>query len=682
AHDAPELAALTMAKIVARMSTAALEAGGNLRVVARFVFQHVIHRKISVEAFHEVERSLLKLARVDGYARDIWMSLFLPALHATHHSWELRRGLLDERLADSDVFVRGLAIDALERAVYPQEHGLGHSEDDKADGDWPLPTVVELRERKEQLWARLMRACEDQDSELAARAQSIAARGIRGAIGRGLFADGLARLSSQVRAWAPAQRRELLDSIANIHRYDLEDYAKLPELLEALGELERAAAPIDLPERVRAQIGSWRPGPWRITDPERAAHVVAADLELARALLDDRESLDWALEWSTSPEARRARALWVALGQADCGRGLQERLVSAVAGGFPALGLAGYLDGWAEAGGVEAVEEWIAETKLADDPSLAPAALWFLVVQPPTRERLDHVRALVERGVVVPEALERLALQDWAERLEPQAILDFSTSIADIDGLSETALQLTLALLDRELDADQREAALDLLGRVARHCLEARVPIGAQHELIQAGLRLVEAGRVKLASELILKALAVDADAHSNIYLGHQLLEELLANGHGEALWPLFAEALLDRGSSLLNLQLANDRLLAHVPSSAVLAWVGEDRRRAKVVASLTNPHAAQLDPIARELLLRFGAEGEIGARLQSRALSTPGTVAGGLASFERRQRENARAWQLDASPEVKAWAQAIEAILARRIDEHEARAELRVKYG
>jgi hypothetical protein len=176
--------------------------------------------------------------------------------------------------------------------------------------------------------------------------------------------------------------------------------------------------------------------------------------------------------------------------------------------------------------------------------------------------------------------------------------------------------------------------------------------------------------------------LAVDTDGHSNIHLGHQLLKELLGRGHGEALWPVLADALVERGSDLLGWQLANERVLAHVPASVVLRWVGEDRRRAKIVANLTNPHGAQLDPIARELLLRFGAEGEIGSLLRSRALSTPGVVAGGFVNFERRQRENARAWQLDASPAVRTWAQEIEAILTRRIDEHEARAELRLKYG
>lgn len=694
ARDAPELAARTMARIVTSMGIEALGAGENLRVVARFVFAHVIHRKISIEAFRAVERALLRLARLDDSAftngaRGIWMSLFQPGLHSTHQSWELRLELLDERLADNDVLVRGLAIDALEGAIEPWERGLGHNEHDKADGDWPLPTMDELRERKAELWERLLGACED--GELAVRAQSIVADQIRGGIGRGLLEDGLARLTSQVRAWNPAQRRQLLEKIADIHRYDLASYADQPELFDALGELEQAAAPIDLPDRVRAQFGTWRPGPWPINDPERATHEAAADLELARALLDDPESLDWTIEWSTGPEPRRARALWTALGQTDCGRGLHERLAGAVGlvsrpgdragNGFPAVDLAAYLWGWAGVGGVEIVEQWIGG-KVTGNPSLASSALWFLVTQTPTGERLDHIRKLVEIGAIVPEALDQLVFRDWAQQLEIQPILDFATFIADFGALTEVALRLTLASLERELDAGQREAALEFLGRLFGRCLEGRAAIGVQHALTEAGLRLVEAGRLQLVSELIIEALAVKADGHSNIRLGHQLLAELLRKGHGEVLWSLLAETLVGRDSSLLSRQLANERLLAGVPASAAMSWIGEDRRRAKVVAGLTNPHDEQLDPIARELLLRFGAEGEIGSRLRSRALSTPGMVAGGLVAFERRQREHARAWQLDDSPAVKAWAQEIEMILTRRIDEHEARAELRLKYG
>src|SRR5690606_11158492 len=54
ARDVPELAARTMASLVDRMSLEALSAGGNVRSVAGFVFEHVIHRKISTQAFGEV----------------------------------------------------------------------------------------------------------------------------------------------------------------------------------------------------------------------------------------------------------------------------------------------------------------------------------------------------------------------------------------------------------------------------------------------------------------------------------------------------------------------------------------------------------------------------------------------------------------------------------------------------
>jgi hypothetical protein len=687
ARDAPELAARTMASVITLLPVQQLESAGNLKVVARFVFEHVIHRKISAESFLGVESALLILARIEGStfsnnARGIWKSLFLPGLHATHQAWELRRGRLDIRLADSDIFVRGLAIDALEWAVESREQGLGYSDDDRADGDWPLPTMAELGERKAQLWERLRRACEDDEPKLAARARSAVARRLRGGLGRGLFADGLAHLTVQVRAWAPAERRELLETIADIRRYDLDDYSELPELLRGLDELERAAAPTDLQERTRAQFGTWHPGPWQIDDPERDAHEREQDLELAHALLGDPGSLEWAIEWSASPEAHRGPALWAALGRADRGGGVHIQLVRIINDGFPANALGQYLLGWAETETVEAVETWLFGGPLENYPGIASAALWFLVFQTPTHARLDRIRALVEHGTMTPQALALLGFRGWAEVLEPNAILDFLAALPDVDELDEVSLRSSLALLERELEDEQRATAVEILGHTFRRCLEHRVPIGAQHLVTKAGRVLVEAGQCELVSVSILEALEVDAGGGSNIHVGHELLTELLRKGHGEALWSTLAGALLERESSSLPWQLANDRLLDHVPESTVLDWVGHDHRRASIAASMTNPHDESLDPIARELLVRFGAEGDVASRLQSRALSTPGVVSGGLVKFERRQRDNAKAWQRDTSLAVRIWAKRIETNLTERVDEHDARVEFRAKYG
>jgi hypothetical protein len=485
-----------------------------------------------------------------------------------------------------------------------------------------------------------------------------------------------------VRAWDPAQRRELLETIADIRRYDLDDYVELPELLRGLDELERAAAPTDLRERTRAQFGTWHPGPWQIDNPERHAHERASDLELAHALLGDPQSLEWAIEWSASPEAKRGRALWAALGRADSGSGVHLRLVRAINLGFPAIALGEYLLGWAETATVETIESWLFGAPFTKDPGVASAALWFLVFQTPTHARLDRIRALVEHGTMQPQALALLGFRGWAEVLEPVSILNFLAALPDVDVLDEVRLRVSLALLERDLEDEQRSTALGVLGHVFRRCLEHRVPIGAQHLITNAGRILVEAGQLELVSVSILQALDVDADGGSNIHVGHELLAELLREGHGEALWRTLAEALVERASSSLPWQLANDRLLAHIPESVVLDWVGHDHQRASIVASMTNPHGESLDPIARELLIRFGVDGDVASRLRSRAFSTPGVVVGGLVKFERRQRDNAKVWQRDTALPVRIWAQRIEAILTERVDEHDARVQLRAKYG
>lgn len=111
-----------------------------------------------------------------------------------------------------------------------------------------------------------------------------------------------------------------------------------------------------------------------------------------------------------------------------------------------------------------------ASSTLTKYPGIASAALWFLVFQTPTHPRLDRIRGLVECGARTPQALAFLGFRGWAEVLEPDAILDFLAALRDVDVLAEVRLHLSLALLERELEPEQRETVVEQLGRTLRRC--------------------------------------------------------------------------------------------------------------------------------------------------------------------------------------------------------------------
>lgn len=202
--------------------------------------------------------------------------------------------------------------------------------------------------------------------------------------------------------------------------------------------------------------------------------------------------------------------------------------------------------------------------------------------------------------------------------------------------------------------------------------------IAQQHWFERGVLRLADAGRYDEVAVLVLQVLDPSGD-QTNVGAAHRIVTTLLRRGHTEQLWPRLAAAMLEGSSPLLAWQLANDQILDHIDSNVVLAWVNDDPRRARTVAALTNPHAATLDEVTRQLLIRFGSEGEVARKLASRARSTPGMV---LSGFERRQRDHARAWAEDSEPAIRTWALLLAESFGQDVEENEARTAFRRKYG
>lgn len=684
ALEAPREAAEGIGSALVQLDDRALAAAARARAVLREALAHVVHRAIPSEAFLAAEASLFRLARLDdepwsNNATGVWKNLFLPSLHQTHQPWELRLVRLDGRLANKDPGIRGLAVEALGLAVGASESALGHGDDDLRDGDWPRPTLDDLAAQKDQLWKRLLDACHDSSEHVADRARRAVTGHFRTGVGRRLHAPELHRLATMVSSWTVEQRRMLIEKFLDLQRYDAARTATLPsETRDALSALEAALAPTNLRERVVVQVGTWTPGPWRIDDDDRPTHERFVDRALARELLESPEDQPWVLRWLLGPEAHRSRSFWRALGFVDQPRVIREQLVDLVEHGASPRALTDYLLGWSDDEGPEAPEAWI-EPRI-EDARLASAFVELLILLPPSIPRLVRLQDLITRGASA-DGLWMLAHRGWASTLEVGPMLSLVRSLGTRSDLVSVELALIVELLDREPLAREREELLERLGRALSVSLEQRVVIASQGWYERGVLALAGDGRFGVIVTLLVKMLDV-SENQSNLGLAPSLMAALIGKGFGERLWPHVASAMTEKPHSLLGLQLAEENLLAHVPPEHVLAWVGEDQRRANIAAELCNPHEQGLDEVTRQLLIRFGADGAVARTLQARARSTPGVIPGARGDFERQQREHAARWAEDSHPTVRRWAEQLEESLRRSIEDDEARRHIRRKYG
>ncbi|MEZ4310107.1 MAG: hypothetical protein R3F14_18865 [Polyangiaceae bacterium] len=91
-------------------------------------------------------------------------------------------------------------------------------------------------------------------------------------------------------------------------------------------------------------------------------------------------------------------------------------------------------------------------------------------------------------------------------------------------------------------------------------------------------------------------------------------------------------------------------------PREEVLSWVGDDERRGRTVVSLVPRGAAELSPILRALIQRFGARSSVANEVIARMHGTNGLVPS-LADHAARHLAQARRWLGDPDTEVSRFA-------------------------
>lgn len=659
----PQRAARAIHLLTARMSLAELGRSPRLHEPLRATLELTMREPFSAEAFAGCEASLLALARVSdspfaNSAKGLWLSVFKIATSLTHATWSQRLALLDRRLGDGDGELRLLAIEALAAALDPHAASFAHA----PGQSWPMPSRAEHARARAQLWERLLAACADPEPEVADAAREAVSERLRAGLATGSLAA-LSELRERAATWTSRQRLSLHEAVEDALRWDADDLDE--GVVAELRELDRALRPRDLEGRLLARMLSWR------ADWATASEADARDRKLAAELLEADDRRRW-VDWLASDELSQAGALLRMLGVVDEDRVCLAALCEHAEAGR-ARPLAAYVVGWARTDG-QAARAWL---KAHERGPLATAVGLALPALGPSAASSVTLVRLLDQGKIGVEALRPLVHDQWVEALEPQVSLELIAELAARDSSASLAVELALALIERDVDPAVGERAMELLGASMLAALGHRIVAAAQQAWERGLVVLMACDRAEAAARAITAAFSAKAGAGS-LGMAERGVRGLIEAGHASALWQQLRDAM-DVG---LAVHLPRVGLLESLEVDDVLEWVGEDLKRGRIVAQLCNPHGRVLGEVERALLVRFGSVSTVANELSARAHSTPRTIVGGLVEFERQQLGHARTWAEDDEPEVRSWAEALVEQFGRSIDEHAARDAFARKYA
>ncbi|PRQ09887.1 hypothetical protein [Enhygromyxa salina] len=677
----PERAAHLTAAAIQSLSSAHLARAKRLRHGLRGVFQTLVQQPISAIAYEQIEDALFRMAKVEderwaNNATGIWKSLALVAVSQTDRPWPARFELLRRRCLHGPPDDRWLALEGLAVAVAHREVGLGHSRDEY---EWAQPSLDELRASKRQAWTLLISVCDDQEPSVAARAQEIVGRELRGCINEDACLVDLSLLEALERSvgtWAPEQRKQLSEALADIYRYDADLISAA--LATAIANLARALAPSNFVESLVHQVGSWHPGPSPIDDEQREAHERATDEIIAREAIANPSALIEQFPWLSSEDAKRRRPFLRALGRLDLARVFVTPLEdNSIDHPHPREWLLPwYIEGWAEADDASQADAWlIAQLSGGGRRRVAALTLPFLE---PSEVRLRWLIDLIQRGEAEP-AVPAMMYRRWISSDFIALDCELIEAMQSHAGLAPVAVSLANKLLDEPLDPSTRERVSLIAARLLRSTTETHMPSVTEFDWQRLVTKLAEADHVADAVGAVVELASTDA--HRNLSLVDRAVRMLIERGHAARLWTGVAPVLAGEQGSSLAWRLTGTGLLAAVDTATVLEWIGGRKQRAVMIAGMQRLYGPALPALSRELLIRFGNGSGVGSTLAARVFSTPRAVPD-LTQFKRHQLERARSWGKDEAPGVRRWALDVAADLERSIEEAEAQAEFSRMYG
>lgn len=638
----------------------ALEAGRRQLV---FALEDLSSRR---ESFEDAEAALFRLALAENetYANNaagVWAGLFSVGMNVTHRSIDERLKLLERRLGDSEPAARLVALTGLNVAM---DMPMSRTVPKDLDGAWPAPTAAESIDARSRSWSLLATRFDDDDEEVAGNAKKNAIEGLRRAVRLGDGEAAMAAIASRIRCFSDIERVKLVEAFDAVKLYDM---AYVDPASQYPGELEQLLAPRSYRDRLRRQVGVWRPG-------VDHAEVSQADESIAReGLADDRPLLE-EIEWLMSEEAVRGLAFAVSAGTQDESGSLLEPLKQRACAGTGRKFFANYLWGWSRAG--RHADAIIVLENMERDPDYADAFALSIVRLGASDHHVSVLEKLLRVGWMSRSCVYELGRPtNWLDGTSEQAQESLVETILQGEALEHAAaaLELMVGLIKK---SSVRAAQLKgLLLQATERLSEGTVWPMTEHYWQKAAAILVDHGEAHRVAELAVKVISQREGRSDH---GWKALR-LVSNQDPSAAWSALAATLQkrDRHSGALLLEFKFNRQgNLPLPSEEVLEWVADDEQMGRMAAALIRPHDETLHPILRGLVLRFGANSSVAKTILAGVHSTNGLVAS-LAAHDAAQLRHARGWLDDKEPEIARFAERLITSLEGSHSEHAALEEI-----
>jgi hypothetical protein len=621
------------------------------------------------DAFEDAEAALFRLAQAENEAyannaTETWASLFSVELNATPRSLAQRLRLLERRALDPDPEARAVAIKGIQAMIATRVFRLAH---ETVDGAWPTPAPKEARQARARAWELLAGLFADPELAVATAAKRAALDELRGAIQAEVGREAMAEMATRIGAFSEAERVKLRDVLAEVRAYEAEWLSAGDECLKHLEDL---LVPTSFRERLRQRVGSW--GLVELREDDDVLDD-ALDDSIAREGLKGDIPIKQELDWLISDEAVRAHLFAYALGRCD-ERGellptLRERAKAWRTAWRGRVVFARYLGGWAQAGRSAEADAVLRDLRL--DAEEASVLALVVIELGATDERLACIERAAREGLLDAACVQELGRRrQWLSRVSEEAFSSFVGVLVEGAAVEHAAAALELMVNHVKENpasgAALRQPMLRALERLAPNRLQ-----GMTDFYWERGARLlIKGGDVTRVAELAV--ISIECSNGANVHTWKAL--HAVAERDPPATFRAVARALEVPGPAAGRLLLAFKfhRMSFAWPADEVLAWVGDDERRGRAAATLVRQRTAELNPVVRSLVKRFGPRSSVANEILARMHSTDGLVPS-LAEHDAEELERARGWLADPDPDIRAFAQRAVESLKMSHEQHAA---------
>ncbi len=663
-RHAPEQSARELHRRVMETSVDELRVRKDERRDFVFVFDQLSARR---GTFDFAEEALFKLglAENEAYVNNAtrtWAQLFIPERNFTYRSTPERIDILQRRVKDPDPACRFFTLSGVEAVLTMHASRVTTV---AFDGDWPTASAHEAHQERARVWETLATCFEDPDAGVAKRAKQVAILNLRSAFWTGVGNAALVVITDHADAFDDAERIKLRAVLTELRTYDT---PKRDYVADALAKLEQRIIPASFRERLRQHVGTWRAAKLRkIEDDE------AIDDELALEGLAGDMPIGAEIDWLLSDQAVRAHVFAFAMGRQDERVLLLDRLrARARAAGAPSMAkvvVARYLAGMKEAGRDSMADALLRQ--MANESEDAEIIALAVVELGATEERLAWIETALNEDTFGAACMGELGRRPhWLSAIQDARFAQFVTTL-----LAHTTVPRALTAVEHLVHATEKRPAaaetiktllLDALSQLAG----ARLDIMPGHSWELGAKFLVQHGEARRVAEFAVRTIS--RPEGSKEYAWNSLHEA--AAREPLAAWQAVASTLSENTPEAGHLILA---FMFHRSSFAwpldhVLGWIGADERRGRTVVSLVPRGAAELDPILKGLVQRFGPHSSVANEIIARMHSTNGLVPS-LADHDARHLAQARSWLADPEPKVQELAKRLVASFAESHAYHSA---------